>query len=158
MSRVVSTAPVLLSLSPVEQKSACAVIVSRPVDEKEWDELILAIADELTELGRKRLEYEVFARRVESEVRELTGLRGLVSDDFVGELLERAQALLRISDFPPAMDPWEGLPEPPPFEPERARKASGVQAKVTLESLDYQDEDTKPGIPRAVMERYRKIS
>lgn len=148
-------APVLLKTKAVEHKSACAVIVSRPVDEKEWDELILAIADELTELGRKRLEYEVFARRVESEVRELTGLRGLVSDDFVAELLERAQALLRISDFPPPLDPWAGLPEPPPFEPARARKSSGVQAKI---SLDYEDEDTKPGIPRAVMERYRKIS
>jgi hypothetical protein len=118
----------------VETKPSSADISSRAVDELEWDEIILAIADELTELGRKRLAYEVFASRLESEVRELTGLRGLVSDDFVSDLLSRAQTLLRASDFPPAEDPWFGVDdEPIEEEIPRQRTRSGLHCKIEFE-------------------------
>jgi len=121
----------------VDKKHAAAEISSRPVTELEWDEIILAIADELTDLGRKRLAYEVFASRLESEVRELTGLRGLVSEDFVSDLLARAQKLLRASDFPPADEPWFGeLDEPVVEQPvveQRRRTRSGLHCKIELD-------------------------
>ena len=127
----------------MDKKHSVAEISSRAVTELEWDEIILAIADELTDLGRKRLAYEVFASRLESEVRELTGLRGLVSEDFVSDLLARAQTLLRASDFPPADEPWFGeIDEPIVDEPVvaapavegRRRTRSGLHCKVEVDA------------------------
>lgn len=130
-------------------------VTSRPVDGAEWDELIDAIAGELTELGSKRLEYELFARRLESEVRELTGLRGLVSEDFVADLLIRAQHLFHESDLPPSIEraSWVNFDDPDevtkPATPRAITTKSG-----THRIIDSDDEDTCPGIPHPVLAHY----
>jgi len=138
------------------QKQAYSVDVTcRPADSAEWDELIVAIADELTELGSKRLEYELFARRLESEVRDLTGLRGLVSDDFVNDLLVRAQSLFKASDLPPPpRDSWDGFDdEAEVTKPATPRALLGFQSG-THRIVDSDEEDTRPGIPHPVLARY----
>ncbi len=130
-------------------------VTSRPVDAAEWDELFDAIAGELTELGSKRLEYELFARRLESEVRDLTGLRGLVSDDFVADLLVRAQRLFQESDLPPSMarSSWVDFDDADevtkPATPCAITNKSG-----THRIIDSDEEDTRPGIPHPVLARY----
>lgn len=127
-------------------------VSSRPVDAAEWDELFDAIATELTELGAKRLEYELFARRLESEVRELTGLRGLVSEDFVADLLVRAQRLFHESDLPPSLprSSWVDFDDPSEVtKPATPRAISGTHRIV-----DSDEEDTRPGIPHPVLARY----
>jgi hypothetical protein len=130
-------------------------VTSRAVDAAEWDELFDAIANELTELGAKRLEYELFARRLESEVRDLTGLRGLVSDDFVADLLVRAQRLFHESDLPPSMprESWVDFDDPnevtKPATPRAIISKSG-----THRIIDSDDEETRPGIPHPVLARY----
>jgi hypothetical protein len=130
-------------------------VTSRPVDAAEWDELFDAIATELTDLGAKRLEYELFARRLESEVRDLTGLRGLVSDDFVADLLVRAQRLFHESDLPPALprDSWLDFDDESevtrPATPRAISSRSGMHRIV-----DSDEEETRPGIPHPVLARY----
>lgn len=130
-------------------------VTSRPVDAAEWDELFDAIANELTELGSKRLEYELFARRLESEVRDLTGLRGLVSDDFVADLLVRAQRLFHASDLPPPLPRQSWADFDDPDEVTKPATPSAISSQSGTHRLsDSDEEDTRPGIPHPVLARY----
>lgn len=77
-----------------QQKSdpavACQTLVSH-----DWDDVLRALADELAELAESHPAEAEAARHLAFSLLELVGLAGTVSDDFVTEMVGRADKLLR---------------------------------------------------------------
>jgi hypothetical protein len=77
-----------------QQKSdpavACQTLLSQ-----DWDEVVRALAEELGELAENHPAEAETARRLAFSLLELVGLAGIVSVDFVADMVGRADKLLR---------------------------------------------------------------
>jgi hypothetical protein len=76
-----------------QQPSDPAVASERP-EPQDWDEIVRALAAELGELAETHPAEAEPARRLAFSLLELVGLFGIVSDDFVADMVSRAERLL----------------------------------------------------------------
>ena len=76
------------------QQSPTPSVACRMPEPQDWDEIVRTLAAELGELAEAYPAEAEPARRLAFSLLELVGLFGIVSDDFVADMVGRAERLL----------------------------------------------------------------
>jgi hypothetical protein len=105
-----------------------------------WDERIRILASQLRALARSFPSLATEARQLAHSIEELSGLEGLVSEDYVSGLFSRARGLASVVQLGSA---GSGFPRTP-------SSARTVRAPVVHPACDEDDVPTSPGTPRAL--------